>query len=179
MTPLIEFIIGLIEQARLFVTIQPWERGVWVTGGKWVRTLNPGIHLTIPFLTEIFTSEVIEQVVDFRCITCLTKDQKNIAISPGLSYVISDVRQAYENVKDWDESIETLVLGVTHKYINARTLNDCLDTEDIIKCIQTEVRRYAKKWGIEVVRVWITDTGTRYTRIIAGSEGLVNIMEGE
>ena len=177
MTPLIEFFIDLLEQARLFVTIQPWERGVWVTCGKWVRTLQPGVHLTIPFMTEVFTSEVNEQVVDFRCITCLTKDKKNLAISPGLSYIISDVRRAYENVKDWDDSVETLVLGVTHKYINSHTLDECLDTEEIIKRIQSEVKRYAKKWGIEVMRVWITDTGTRYTRIVAGSEGLVNIIE--
>jgi len=176
----LQYLFDLLLQALPVRIVMPWEGGVRTWFGKCGKTIGPGIYLVLPFLTDIHKMDVNEQCPDMRCITALTSDNHDVAISPAMSYEITDVGKLYVNVRDLDVSLQTLVLAKIHEYINSHTYDQCCHADAVLKDVRKSVRDHIsnRQWGIKVLRIWLTDTGSRYTRII-GDTSYVPVPEDD
>ena len=175
-----DFIVSIFEDYFPLIIIQPWQRGVCTCCGHWMRELKPGVYFRFPFLEEIAIIEVTVEPVDIRCATAITSDGKDLAIGGAVVYQVDDVVKMYSRNQDIDSLIEVLVLGIIHEHVNKHTFEECKKTYELKQKIAERLKRMAsQKWGLKVLDVYITDTGTKYTRHITGGEGLVNIDIGE
>jgi len=179
---LFEKIIEWIESAWPVRFVQAWEGGIKTFCGKYTRTVGPGWYLVVPFLGNVVTMDVAEQGPDIRCGTVITKDGVELAIGAGVLYKIIDPKKGIVDALQVDKSLETVVLGTIHEYINARNAENCTDFNALKDEIVKEIRKYAtERWGIKVIRVWITDSGKKYTRLVSdmGKDLCVTLVEPE
>src|SRR3990167_1845041 len=167
MQGLLDFLQQLFTTLRPWVTITPWERGVRVRLGKYVKELEPGVHLVIPLVDEINTLNVVPQVINLPNQSVMTLDRRSVAVSGGVEYGIRNAKAAYTNVQDFDRSLQTLAMGIIAEYVATHTLADCR-----LEPIRAEVLRGIKEacrgWGLDVRRVYLTDLAEhRVIRLMA------------
>lgn len=140
------------------IMIAPDERGVLLRFGKICRVVNAGWVWIWPPIDEIEVMNVTEQVIDIRAQSVTTKDDVSLAISGAISYRIQDPQKALYNVNDADASLVSLSLGTIAHFVNQRTYKQCLKVDEISKEILGKIReRATNKWGLKIMRVFITD----------------------
>ena len=156
MQGLFDFIRQVIETARPWVMVPPWEQGVRVRLGKHITELAPGIHLVIPLVDVIHTLNVVPQVVNLPNQSVRSRDKKSVAVSGGIEYGIRNIKAAYCNVQDFDRSLQTLAMGIIADYVTAHDFAECT-LEEIKAEVLKGIKDACRGWGLDVRRVFITD----------------------
>jgi len=88
---------------------------------------------------------------------------------------VKDAANAILKVQDYDEAIQAVVLGAVTSYIVCHTFAECKAIEDFEALLTISVVKASRGWGLEAVKVFITDLGTvRNLRVM--SEGKSDII---
>ncbi len=160
--------------------INPDEGGIRITLGNRVKTLVPGWYYYWPVLQECEGINIAPQVVDLRPQSAMTKDTKDIVISGGIKYKISDPRKALLDVQDYDKSIQTVALGIICEFIATHNFEDLTDLSDLRNTILTGIRDEAAGMGLKIMKIYITDIGrTKNIRIMGGEHTVIEETKDE
>ena len=139
--------------------ISPDESGVRVTLGNRVSSSLPGWYIYWPLIQEMTIITVTPQVVDLRVQSVMTRDGRDMCFGGAIMYRIRDAQNAILKVQDYDKSLQTLALGIISRYVGKIELNQQLEISSIETAILDGVRKDARGWGLEIMRVYITDLG--------------------
>lgn len=123
--------------------------------GKYLKTLNPGIHMIIPFFDKIALRVTMkEQVRDFDPQPVITKDNVTMQIDTVVFFQITDpVLYAYGVVNPVG-AIENLSATTLRNIIGELDLDETLTSRDIINTKMRSILDEATDpWGIKVNRV--------------------------
>ena len=148
-----------------FVTILPWEQGIRVRLGKHRKELQPGIHLAIPFIDQIFSQNIRMHVNDFPNQTLTTIDNKTITLSVTVAYSISSMLELYQSVENPGNAVLSTAMGEIAQFISTNNMERCKPRE-----IENHVTEKLEKlpWGLKFHFVKITDFAvTKTYRIIS------------
>ena len=137
----------------------PDEGGIRATLGYRVRSTSPGWYIYCPLIQEMSKITVTPQVVDLRVQSVMTKDSRDMCFGGAIMYRIRDAQNALLKVQDYDKSLQTLALGIISRYAGKIELAQQLDISQIETEILEGVRKDARGWGLEIMRVYITDLG--------------------
>lgn len=140
--------------------ISPDEGGIRVTLGKRVSSTFPGWYIYWPLIQEVMKISITPQVVDLRVQSVLTKDSQDMCFGGAIMYRIRDAQNALLKVQDYDKSLQTLALGIISRYISKVESIEQLNISQIETEILEGVKKDARGWGLEIMRVYITDLGT-------------------
>lgn len=155
---LIQLVIQFIELFRVCFILQPFEAGVVTRLGHLHRTVGPGgLHWILPFRIEdyIYTNIVPEtSKVGPQSLT--TKDEVGIVVSAVITFAIKDVATYLLAIEGAEQVIEDATVGYVSEYIRNRNWTEILAT-DINGPLTTLVRRRAKEFGVDIIRVQIAD----------------------
>jgi len=77
----------------------------------------------------------------------------------AIMYRIKDASNALLKVQDYDRSLQTLSLGIVSQHINQH--DSPLDVETIVLTVQKGIKEHARGWGLEIMRVYMTDIELR------------------
>lgn len=166
-----DFLTRLYEAIRRLVPrielIQPDEAGVRCTLGTRIKVLGPGWYFLWPIIQEIFWATVTTQVQDVRCQSITSKDGRDMVISGAIRYKVIDIRKAMLEVRDSEESLIALFLGVLLSAASTMTESELFDTERLGESILKKIREEASGWGLKIQKVYITDLGrTKNIRLL-------------
>ncbi len=149
--------------------------------GKYLRTLNAGFNLIIPFLDaprpiakkvsrKDFEGHVIswttmsnridlrESVYDFPRQNVITKDNVSITINALLYFQIVDAHKAVYGIDNLPEAIEKLTQTNLRNLVGQMELQDTLISRDKINGeLRTILDDATNKWGVKVNRVELQD----------------------
>ena len=127
-------LILIIGFARSFQVIDSKERGIVRYLGKLSeKTLEPGIHIEIPFISVITKIEIITKKLELNNIKIYTRDQQSATLSAVANYNIRPDK-------------------VIRLYNKLGTLNKSLFEETIIlPILQSTIRNEMGKWTAEQV----------------------------
>jgi len=165
LTQLIDRLLCWIPRIGL---VAPDEGGVRVTAGKWVEPTPPGWYIYWPLIQDMQVISITPQVVDLRAQSVLTKDGKDMCFGGAIMYRIKEAQNAILKVQDYDKSLQTLALGIISRYIGGYESDVSLDIPGIEVAILEGVKKDARGWGLEIMRVYVTDLGiSRNIRILA------------
>jgi regulator of protease activity HflC (stomatin/prohibitin superfamily) len=139
-----------------WVVLDPWEEGIRVRLGKWVKDLKPGLHWMIPFADRVETVNVLPQRITLPNQSVRCADGKVIAISGALMYGIKNARRVWLEVEDHDESLVTLAMNRLAEYA-ASVPGDEVTVDNLQKHVLPVLRRQATKWGIDVRDLGVKD----------------------
>ena len=95
-----------------------------------------------------------------------------MAVSGAVSYCVVDPKKAILDVQEVDVSLPALSLGIIAHYVTTHTLEECLSCDELVACVRDGiVGQAAERWGLSIMRVWLTDIAEHTViRVIGGSE---------
>jgi len=142
----------------MFTIVKEYERAIKFRFGKFVKVMEPGIRLVIPFIH-------VYKRVDLRTITqdvpqqkCITKDNVTITINAVVYYKVSDAKKAVLEVKDAYFAVTQLAQTTLRNSIGGVKLDELLSNLKVIsKEIKEIVDTETDPWGIKVEKVEIKD----------------------
>ena len=179
-----EWLTNLLKTLRDWLPrkyfLSPDEGGIRVTLGSRVKTLVSGWYYYWPVIQECRGIKISPQLVDLRPQSALTADVKDIVISGGIKYKVSDCRKAILDVHDYDEAVQAIALGIICEFVGLHTFENLTDLSELREAIRTGVREEATGMGLKIMKVYITDIGrTKNLRVMGSNQAIVTEGEDE
>ena len=127
--------------------------------GRYTRTLQPGLHILIPFMERVgYRMNMKEQVLDIPSQDVITRDNAMVRVN-GVTFfqIINAARAAYE-VDELEMSIINLTMTNIRTVMGSMDLDDLLSNRDRINVqLLNVVDQATEAWGIKVTRIEIKD----------------------
>lgn len=153
---LIEIITHWWLQLTPVIIIRDYEQAVLLRFGKFSKVMLPGIHFKIPFFDEVIDQHVVVTTLSLDAQSLYTQDKQNIVVKGIIKYKISDVKTFLLEVYDAQDALSDMSQSIIKNVIMSMTLDECTDSE-LDNTLTKKVRVEARKWGVEVQQVTLTD----------------------
>ncbi|MBN2177164.1 MAG: SPFH/Band 7/PHB domain protein [Demequinaceae bacterium] len=138
--------IKVVPQAKAFVV----ERL-----GRYKRTLDPGLHLLMPFVDRVRAKvSVWEQVVSFAPQSVITSDNLVVEIDTVIYFTVTDPKSAVYEIANYIIGVEQLTVTTLRNVVGTMDLEQTLTSRDQINGqLRGVLDEATGKWGIRVNRV--------------------------
>jgi regulator of protease activity HflC (stomatin/prohibitin superfamily) len=138
--------IRIVPQARA---------GVVERLGRYLRTLEPGLALVIPYVDRVRPLiDLREQVVSFPPQPVITEDNLVVNIDTVIYFQVTDPKAASYEIADFIAAIEQLTVTTLRNVAGGMTLEDTLTSRDHINTqLRVVLDEATGKWGIRMNRV--------------------------
>ena len=172
---LVELLTNWWMELKPIVIIRDYEEAVLLRFGKFKKLLKPGIHLKIPMFDEVIDQHVVVTTLSLDAQSLYTKDKQNIVVKGLVKYRIADVKIFLLEVYDAQDALSDMSSSIIKNVIMSMTLDECTDSE-LDNTLTKKVRVEARKWGVEVQQVTLTDIAPiRSIRLI--NDNFVNKLD--
>ena len=138
------------------VIIPTYEEAVLLRFGHFKKVLGPGFHVKLPIFDEVITHHVVVTTLSLAAQSLYTKDKQNIVVKGVIKYKIADVKIFLLEVFDAQDALSDITQSIIKNIIISTSLDDCIDP-DIDNVLTKKVRVEARKWGVEVQQITLTD----------------------
>jgi regulator of protease activity HflC (stomatin/prohibitin superfamily) len=153
---LIDLIGNWIDKLLPFFIVMDYEEAVILRFGKFHKVAKPGLHFRIPIVDEFMTNHVVVTTLSLSPQSLYTKDKQNIVVKGVIKYRIADVQTFLLEVYDAQDAISDMTQSIIKNVIMDKTMDECIDPE-IDNTLAKKARVEAKKWGVEIQQVTLTD----------------------
>jgi regulator of protease activity HflC (stomatin/prohibitin superfamily) len=123
--------------------------------GRYSRTLEPGLHLLVPFVDRVRASvDLREQVVSFPPQPVITSDNLVVSIDTVIYFQVTDPKSAVYEIANYITAIEQLTVTTLRNVIGSMDLEQTLTSRDQINGqLRGVLDEATGRWGIRVNRV--------------------------
>jgi regulator of protease activity HflC (stomatin/prohibitin superfamily) len=140
--------------------VQPYERGIQETLGRYSGFVQPGPGVQLPFLQKVRVRDVREHTMDIPTQPVITKDNVEIRVD-GVMWVrpASDeesIKRTFYNIDNWKRAIVQLAITNLRQEFGDLTLDESLVArERIASNLRRVLTEFAVEWGLTVSKVEI------------------------
>lgn len=159
--PLTLFIVALIlllliSSIKIVPQAQEWMLEYF---GRFSRTLQPGVHIIVPFIHQIgFKISMREQVLDIPPQAVITKDNAILTVDGVVFYRVFDSKKAAYMIDNLRFAITQLIMTNIRTVLGEMELDSTLSNRETINSkLLSVVDLATDPWGIKVIRVEIKD----------------------
>ena len=110
----------------------------------------------MPLFDEVIDQHVVVTTLSLDAQSLYTKDKQNIVVKGVIKYKISDVKIFLLEVFDAQDALSDMSQSIIKNVIMSMTMDECTDSE-LDNTLTKKVRVEARKWGVEVQQVTLTD----------------------
>lgn len=133
--------------------IYPYENGLILRFGKFVKTARPGIHLVCWPFERIEFILVWDRKLDFKQQEVITKDSVVLMVDAFAVLHIADARDFTYNIDEPIATLEKFIVGKIREGIGLEKFKDVKNApdkllENIRKCIEKDLENL--EWGVEL-----------------------------
>ncbi|WP_159798793.1 SPFH domain-containing protein [Puerhibacterium puerhi] len=123
--------------------------------GRYSRTLEPGLHLLVPFVDRVRAGvDLREQVVSFPPQPVITSDNLVVSIDTVIYFQVTDPKSAVYEIANYITAIEQLTVTTLRNVIGSMDLEQTLTSRDQINGqLRGVLDEATGRWGIRVNRV--------------------------
>jgi len=153
---LIELLVSWAEYLLPIGIIADYQEGVLLRWGKFKRVLKPGRYFKYPLIDQVMEQHITVTTLSLPAQSLYTQDKTNIVVKGVIKYKIADIKVFMLEVFDATDAIADMTQAIIKEVIINSTLDNCLGNE-IDNTITKKARVEAKKWGVEIKQVTLTD----------------------
>ena len=160
-TTLLVIIVVVVAGAFVLIAaalkiVSQFEKGLVERFGRFDRTVDPGLHLILPFIERIRRVDMREQVVDVPPQEVITKDNVVVTVDAVVYYQATDPVKLRYNVANFILAATKLAQTNLRNIIGDMDLDEALTSREPINTQLRQVLDEATDvWGTRVVRVEI------------------------
>lgn len=154
----LDIVLSFGEKLLPCTVIDQYEKGVLLRYGKFVKVCEPGFHWKYPFVDKVLTQTVVPTTMNLGSQSLTTLDGKAIVISGVIKYETNDVKVLLLEVYDATDAIADMTQAIIKECVMQKNWVELQGTE-IDDLITKKARHEAKKWGLGIIRVTLTDVG--------------------
>jgi regulator of protease activity HflC (stomatin/prohibitin superfamily) len=127
--------------------------------GKYVRTLQPGLGLIVPFIDRIgHKQNVMEQVMQVPQQEVITRDNAMVTVDGVAFYQIMDAAKAAYEVEDVQNAVINMTMTNIRTVMGSMELDSLLSQRDEINHrLLGVVDQATQPWGVKMTRIEIKD----------------------
>jgi regulator of protease activity HflC (stomatin/prohibitin superfamily) len=167
--------------------IQQYQQGLVERFGRYHKTLDPGLHIIVPFIEKIRKVDMREQVVDVQPQEVITKDNVVVTVDAVVYYQATDPVKLTYNVANFIVAATKLAQTNLRNVVGDMDLDEALTSRETINTELREILDDATDvWGTRVVRVEIQRidppadvTQAMHRQMKAERERRANVTEAE
>ena len=143
-----------------FYILQPFERGIKETLGKYTRFVRDGPGIQFPFIHKIRVRDIREHTMDIHPQPVITKDNVEIQVD-GIMWVRpaadeESIKRTFYSIDDWKKAVVRLAMTNLRQEFGDLTLDESLVArERIADNLQAALNSFAEEWGLVVSKVEI------------------------
>ena len=148
-------LIIIILLAMSFKVIRQSNTGIVERLGKYIKTLDNGFHVIIPFFDRVVhVISMKERVCDFKPQPVITKDNVTMQIDTVVYFQVTDPKLFTYGVERPVNAIENLTATTLRNIIGELELDQTLTSRDTINTkMRLILDEATDPWGIKVTRV--------------------------
>jgi regulator of protease activity HflC (stomatin/prohibitin superfamily) len=154
---ILELLLAWWHALRFWEILDVEERGFVRRFGKPARDLKPGFNLKWPLLESSCTENAQEGVYVLDPQSLRTSDGVELVLRCSVTFRIVDMRKYYLEAWGALNNIRDLVAGEVGEAVRKAAANDVYSGKTL-KAAEKSSRKYAKEWGILIVRLRSIDS---------------------
>ena len=155
---LIDTILGALHLFQFWVVVAAYERGVVLRLGLFHRELGPGFHWVIPFAVDrVWCEHTVPRTMNLGPQSLTTSDGVSVVVSAIVTAKIVDIQRAVLNVESVDHAMRDACYAEVAGVIMRQTWPQLNKSAELETELERACQRRATKWGIEIVRVQLSD----------------------
>jgi regulator of protease activity HflC (stomatin/prohibitin superfamily) len=164
---LIQLVAEFAYLFRVWAIVHPYERVVVLRLGHFSRVLGPGRHWVWPLRIEETLSETVTpRTTNLPVQTVTTSDGVQVSVAALVTWEVSDVAKLLLESADHQEAMLDTAMGVVAQGCMSVLWSD-LQGPEFARTLRSDIKRKARKWGIRVTDVQLTDLAkTRTYRVL-------------
>ncbi|NHU84302.1 SPFH/Band 7/PHB domain protein [Kocuria sp. JC486] len=149
-------VVTLLKAVRI---IPQARAGIVERLGKYQATLNPGLHVLVPFIDRLLPLiDLREQVVSFPSQSVITEDNLVVGIDTVVYFQVTDPRAATYEITNYIHAVDELTSATLRNVVGGLNLEETLTSRDKINAeLRGVLDNTTGRWGLRVSRVDIKE----------------------
>lgn len=151
---LVDLLVGCVDLFRFWVIIAPYESGVKLRLGKFIKVLDPGWNWMIPLGIDQYEHEHIvprTHTLDPQSVTL--KDGRQVGFQAVITYKVRDIKVALLEVEDSEHAIKDACAGTIAHTVAMCTWDELVQGDDWVDRVTAAARKRGFRFGLEITSV--------------------------
>ena len=119
-----QFLDYIFQTFKIWVIVQPWEAGLRVRNGKYIKKLGKGVFVKIPYFDSVYVQEIRLRVREMPMQTLTSQDLKTITLNSSIGYSIRDVEKLYQTLYRPEMTLQNIAMSAIAEVIHSTNAND-------------------------------------------------------
>lgn len=150
---LLDVLIQFITLFKFWAIYEPYEAGVLLRLGKFVRVLEPGFHWRIPFgIDQCLAEHTVPTTHSLGDESATTADGKSIGYHAVVTYRVRDIKKALLEVSDVHHAVLDARAGEIGRTLRENTWEEIM-FPSILEELTSSCRKRGFRYGIEIMSV--------------------------
>ena len=138
--------------------VQPYEQGIYMRLGKFVRVLNQGLNVVCPLINKVVKLDLRTEVLDVPKQEVITKDNSPVDVDAVIYIKVTDPKNAFFEVTDYRFATVNLAQTTLRSIIGDMELDEILSSREKINVnLRDILDENTDKWGVKVEAVEIRE----------------------